>query len=165
MTEAGVVWSSIFWSFSGCAIAELLALKHAPDDVLLDQVQAIGERAARHMLFDGAARLQHTDQQTAIDCAALVDRIDALIRPTWRLPAEGQPGSRLEDFGFDNRRRLLSSSRSVLSRSAMTLARSRIISRAADSKRLRRRIIRSSPLDGETWLQPIRSFCMPKRPW
>jgi hypothetical protein len=50
--------------------------------VLLDQVQAIGERAARHMLFDGAARLQHTDQQTAIDCAALVDRIDALIRPT-----------------------------------------------------------------------------------
>jgi len=49
--------------------------------VLLDQVQAIGERAARHMLFDGAARLQHTDQQTAIDCAALVDRIDAPIRP------------------------------------------------------------------------------------
>jgi len=42
---------------------------------------AIGERAARHMLFDGAARLQHTDQQTAIDCAALVDRIDAPIRP------------------------------------------------------------------------------------
>jgi hypothetical protein len=25
--------------------------------------------------------LQHTDQQTAMDCAALVDRIDALIRP------------------------------------------------------------------------------------
>ena len=63
------------------AIAELMALKNAPDDALLDQVDAIGERAARHMLFDGAARLQHTDQQTAIDCAALVDRIDALVRP------------------------------------------------------------------------------------
>ena len=31
-------------------IAELLALKDAPDDVLLGQVEAIGERAARHML-------------------------------------------------------------------------------------------------------------------
>jgi hypothetical protein len=31
-------------------IAELLALKDAPDDVLLDQVEAIGERAVRHML-------------------------------------------------------------------------------------------------------------------
>jgi len=28
-------------------IDELLALKDAPDDVLLDQVEAIGERAAR----------------------------------------------------------------------------------------------------------------------
>jgi hypothetical protein len=63
------------------AIAELLALKDAPDDVLLDQVEAIGERAAHHMLSDATARLQHTDQQTAIDCAALVDRIDALVRP------------------------------------------------------------------------------------
>ena len=62
-------------------IAELLALKDAPDDVLLDQVEAIGERAARHMLFDEAARLQHTDQVTAMNCAALVDRIDMLIRP------------------------------------------------------------------------------------
>jgi hypothetical protein len=42
-------------------IGELLALKDAPDDVLLDQVEAIGERAARHMLSDEAARLQHTD--------------------------------------------------------------------------------------------------------
>jgi hypothetical protein len=41
---------------------ELLALKDAPDDVLLNQVQVIGERAARHMLFNEAARLQHTDQ-------------------------------------------------------------------------------------------------------
>ena len=62
-------------------IGELLALKDAPDDVLLDQVEAIGERAARHMLSDEAARLQHTDQVTAMNCAALVDRIDALIRP------------------------------------------------------------------------------------
>jgi hypothetical protein len=64
-----------------CAIAVLLALKDAPDDALLDQVEAIGERAARHMLCDEAARLQHTDEKTATDCAALVDRIDELIRP------------------------------------------------------------------------------------
>ena len=63
------------------AIAELLALKDAPDDALLDQVQAIGERAARHMLFDEAVRLQQTDRQTAMDCLTLVDRIDALVRP------------------------------------------------------------------------------------
>jgi hypothetical protein len=62
-------------------VAHLLALKDAPDDVLLDQVEAIGERAARHMLFDEAVRLQHTNQQMATDCAALVDRIDALVRP------------------------------------------------------------------------------------
>ena len=61
-------------------IAELLALKDAPDDVLLDQVEAIGERAARHMLCDEAARLQHTDR-AATDCAALADRIDTLVRP------------------------------------------------------------------------------------
>jgi hypothetical protein len=42
------------------AIAELLALKDVPDDALLNQVDAIGERAARHMLCDEAARLQHT---------------------------------------------------------------------------------------------------------
>jgi hypothetical protein len=63
------------------AIAELLALKDAPDDVLLDQVEAIGERAARYMLCDEAARLQHTDLPAAAECAALADRIDALIRP------------------------------------------------------------------------------------
>ena len=62
-------------------ISELLALKDAPGDVLLDQVEAIGERAARHMLCEEASRLQHTDQATATDCAALVDRIDELIRP------------------------------------------------------------------------------------
>ena len=105
-------------------VAHLLALKDAPNTTLLDQVQAIGVTAARHMLFDKAVRLQHTDQQTAMECAA-----------------EGQPGSRLKPFDFDDRRRLLSRSRSVLSKSAMTLARSRTISRAAESKRLRRRII------------------------
>ena len=62
-------------------IAELLALKDASDDVLLNQVEAIGERAARYMLCDEAARLQHTDQVAATDCAALVDRINELIRP------------------------------------------------------------------------------------
>ncbi|HSJ75971.1 MAG TPA: hypothetical protein VK899_07315 [Gemmatimonadales bacterium] len=44
-------------------------------------MEAIGERAARHMLTDEAARLQHTDLPVATDCAALADRIDALIRP------------------------------------------------------------------------------------
>jgi hypothetical protein len=62
-------------------IAELLALKAAPDDALLDQVRAIGVAAARHMLADEADRLEHTDQKTATDCLALIDRIDALIRP------------------------------------------------------------------------------------
>ena len=62
-------------------ISQLLALKDAPDDALLDQVETIGERAARHMLCDEAARLQHTDLPAATDCAALTDRIDALIRP------------------------------------------------------------------------------------
>jgi hypothetical protein len=64
-----------------CVIGELLALKDAPDDELLDQVDVIGERTARHMLFDEATRLQHRDLPTATDCAALADRIDALIRP------------------------------------------------------------------------------------
>jgi Holliday junction resolvasome RuvABC DNA-binding subunit len=64
-----------------CVIGELLALKDAPDDELLDQVEVIGERTARHMLFDEATRLQHGDLLTATDCAALVDSIDALIRP------------------------------------------------------------------------------------
>jgi len=65
------------------AAAHLLALKDAPNTTLLDQGQAIGVgvTAARHMLFDKAVRLQHTDQQTAMECAALVNRIDALIRP------------------------------------------------------------------------------------
>jgi hypothetical protein len=62
-------------------IAHLLALKDAPNTTLLDQVQAIGVTAARHMLFDETVWLQHTDQQTAMDCTILIDRIDALIRP------------------------------------------------------------------------------------
>jgi|tagenome__1003787_1003787.scaffolds.fasta_scaffold19985167_1 hypothetical protein len=63
-----------------CVIGELLALKNAPDDVLLDQVEVIGERAARHMLCDEAARLQHTDQATAKDCAVLADRTGCQTR-------------------------------------------------------------------------------------
>ena len=62
-------------------IAALLALKDAPDGVLLDQVRAIGVTAARYMLFDVADRLQHSNQRTATDCLALIDRIDTLIRP------------------------------------------------------------------------------------
>jgi hypothetical protein len=62
-------------------LALKVALKDAPNTTLLDQVQAIGVTAARHMLFDKAVRLQHTDQQTAMDCTVLIDRIDALIRP------------------------------------------------------------------------------------
>ena len=61
-------------------VAHLLALKDAPNTTLLDPVQAIGVTAARHLLFDKAVRLQHTDPQTAMDCIALVNRIDVLIR-------------------------------------------------------------------------------------
>jgi hypothetical protein len=37
--------------------------------------------AARHLLFDETVRLRHTGQQTAMDCIAMIDRIDVLIRP------------------------------------------------------------------------------------
>ena len=63
------------------AIAGLLALKDAPDDVLIDQVRAIGVTATRYMLFDEADRLQHADQRTATECLTLIDRIDALLGP------------------------------------------------------------------------------------
>ena len=63
------------------AIAELLALKDAPDDVLVDQVEAIGVTSVRYMLFDEADRLQTYRPETATECLALIDRIDALIRP------------------------------------------------------------------------------------
>ncbi len=62
-------------------ITELLALTDAPDDALVDQVAAIGERAVRHMLPDEADRLQHADRQMVPDCIALINRIDVLIRP------------------------------------------------------------------------------------
>ena len=61
-------------------VAHLLALKDAPNTTLLDPVQAIGVTAARHMLFKETVRLQHTDQQTAMDCTGLIDRIGVLIR-------------------------------------------------------------------------------------
>ena len=62
-------------------VAHLLALKDAPKTTLLDQVQAVGVTAPRHMLFNETVRLKHTDPQTAMDCTGLLDRIDALIRP------------------------------------------------------------------------------------
>jgi hypothetical protein len=33
------------------------------------------------MLSDEAGRLWHADRQTAMDCIAVIDRIDVLIRP------------------------------------------------------------------------------------
>jgi hypothetical protein len=62
------------------AVAELLALKDAPDDVLLDQVQAIGVTAVRSILYDEAKRLSYTDRQAKIDCIALMNRINELIQ-------------------------------------------------------------------------------------
>jgi hypothetical protein len=75
--------SEVFHKQSSAAafITELLALTDAPDNALVDQVVAIGERAVQHMLSDAAARLHHADQQTVLDCSALINRIDALIRP------------------------------------------------------------------------------------
>ena len=61
-------------------IDSLLAMKGRPDDALLNQVRTIGVTTTHNLLFNEAARLQHTDQATATDCATLVDRIDALIR-------------------------------------------------------------------------------------
>jgi hypothetical protein len=61
-------------------IAKLLALKDAPDHVIGAHVQAIGVTAARSILYDEAIQLRHTDQQAAMDCIALMNRINALIR-------------------------------------------------------------------------------------
>jgi hypothetical protein len=63
------------------AITELLALKDAPDDALLDQVKAIGVSAARSILYDEAKRMRDTDRQAKMDCIALMNRINELIRP------------------------------------------------------------------------------------
>ena len=59
---------------------ELLALKDAPSNVFVDQVQAIGVTAACSILYDEAIRLRHTDRQATMDCIALINRINALIR-------------------------------------------------------------------------------------
>jgi hypothetical protein len=59
---------------------ELLVLKDAPDHVIAAHVQAIGVTAARSILYDEAIQLRHTDQQAAMDCIALMNRINALIR-------------------------------------------------------------------------------------
>ena len=61
-------------------IAKLLALKDAPDRMIAAHVQAIGVTAARSILYDEAIQLRHTDQQAAMDCIALMNRINALIR-------------------------------------------------------------------------------------
>jgi len=61
-------------------VAHLLALKDAPNTTLLDQVQAIGVTAACSILYDEAIRLRHTDRQATMDCIALMNRINALIR-------------------------------------------------------------------------------------
>jgi hypothetical protein len=63
------------------AVAELLALKDAPDDALLDQVETIGVTAARSILYDEAKRLRDTDRLAKLDCIALMNRINELIRP------------------------------------------------------------------------------------
>ena len=60
-------------------ITELLALKDAPDAVLLDQVKAIGVPSTHHMLLNEAGRLRHADEKTAMECLTLIDRIDALL--------------------------------------------------------------------------------------
>jgi hypothetical protein len=72
------------WSWYGQhhVIAELLALKDAPDDVLLDQVEAIGLTVARSVLYDEAKRLRYTDRQATVDCIALMDRINTLAAPS-----------------------------------------------------------------------------------
>jgi hypothetical protein len=51
------------------------------DQVLLDQVEAIGVTAARSILYDEAKRLRYTDRQAAIDCIALMDQINTLAGP------------------------------------------------------------------------------------
>jgi hypothetical protein len=61
-------------------IAKLLALKDAPDHAIVAHVQAIGVSAACSTLYDEAIRLRHTDQHAAMDCIALMKRINALIR-------------------------------------------------------------------------------------
>jgi hypothetical protein len=60
-------------------IAKLLALKDAPDHVVVAHVQAIGVTTARNILYDEAIRLRHPDQRAAMDCIALMNRINALI--------------------------------------------------------------------------------------
>ena len=61
-------------------IAKLLALKDAPSNVFVAQVQVIGVTTACSILYNEAIQLRHTDQQTAMDCIALMKRINALIR-------------------------------------------------------------------------------------
>jgi hypothetical protein len=43
-------------------------------------VQAISVTTARSILYDEAKRLRYADRQAKMDCIALVDRINELIR-------------------------------------------------------------------------------------
>ena len=47
---------------------------------IVAHVQAIGVTAACSTLYDEAIRLRHTDQHAAMDCIALMKRINVLIR-------------------------------------------------------------------------------------
>ena len=48
--------------------------------MLLDQVRAIGVTAARAIVYDEAKRLRYTDRQAKMECIALMNRINELIR-------------------------------------------------------------------------------------
>jgi hypothetical protein len=46
----------------------------------LDRMETISATAARHLLAAEALSLHHADQQTVLDCVAVIDRIDVLIQ-------------------------------------------------------------------------------------
>ena len=50
-------------------VAELLALKDAPDDALLDQAETIGVTAGRSILHDEAAEVYRPASDHGLHCA------------------------------------------------------------------------------------------------
>ena len=56
-------------------------------------MQAVSVTTARSILYDEAKRLRDTDRQAKMDCIALVDRINELIRigPHDRHPPRDAP--------------------------------------------------------------------------
>ena len=56
-------------------------------------MQAVSVTTARSVLYDKAKRLRYTDRQAKMDCIALVDRINELIRigPHDRHPPRDAP--------------------------------------------------------------------------